>query len=417
MIISYFVYDTPTLLHCSRTCRSWNAAAKPHLFYSLTTYAYTRDYKKYQWPAPLTESSGLDLLQHVQRLRIREWDYLKTGLDLKFSLERFGESTLQDFLKLTNLQHLQIQKLQLSSFMPKIQQYFGHFAPSLKRLCLEEPTASCHQLLYFIGLFPRLQNLILINLSDEVESAADSALVPPSTPDLCGLLVLMDYSGEELIKCMIKLFGGLRFRHMNLEGVKCTRLLLEACAKTLETLRLNPTDTCNQEFIQNGEVYPLHSNLSKNTSLRTLEIEAGNVTVASYVAPNFLTTLLATITSPLLLDVVVIYREREVGCHVTDGHNQSEDSPTDHAELFRIYSEMHSVRNFRLVLCAEVLKCDEEAALEALERCVEEEAKDGGFDYLGCRPLIISRVGGALWAGTTERVTCRSQSTQSTAQF
>ena len=41
---------------------------------------------------------------------------------------------------------------------------------------------------------------------------------------------------------MITLFGGLRFRYMDIFRVTCVPLLLDACAETLETLRLYPTD-------------------------------------------------------------------------------------------------------------------------------------------------------------------------------
>jgi len=37
---------------------------------------------------------------------------------------------------------------------------------------------------------------------------------------------------------MITLFGGFRFSYMDVYMVKCVRLLLGACAETLETLRL-----------------------------------------------------------------------------------------------------------------------------------------------------------------------------------
>ena len=44
------------------------------------------------------------------------------------------------------------------------------------------------------------------------------------------------------------LFGGLRFRYMDVFMVKCMRLLLGACADTLEGLRLYPTDPYGEEL-------------------------------------------------------------------------------------------------------------------------------------------------------------------------
>ena len=50
------------------------------------------------------------------------------------------------------------------------------------------------------------------------------------------------------MKEMIKFFGGLRFRNMDLFRVSCVRLLLDACAETLETLRIYPTDPYGETF-------------------------------------------------------------------------------------------------------------------------------------------------------------------------
>ena len=52
------------------------------------------------------------------------------------------------------------------------------------------------------------------------------------------------------MKDMIVFFGGLRFRCMDLFKVKCVRLLLDACTKTLETLKLYPSDPYGEEFFK-----------------------------------------------------------------------------------------------------------------------------------------------------------------------
>ena len=51
------------------------------------------------------------------------------------------------------------------------------------------------------------------------------------------------------MKDMITLLGGLRFRHMDLFKVNCAQLVLGACAETLETLRLYPTDLPREELL------------------------------------------------------------------------------------------------------------------------------------------------------------------------
>ena len=58
------------------------------------------------------------------------------------------------------------------------------------------------------------------------------------------------------MKEMITLFGGLRFRYMDLFRVKFVRLLLDACAETLERLRLYPSDPYSEDFFQQGKIHP-----------------------------------------------------------------------------------------------------------------------------------------------------------------
>jgi len=52
------------------------------------------------------------------------------------------------------------------------------------------------------------------------------------------------------MKDMIALFGGLRFRYMDLFRVKCVQFLLGACARTLEALRLYSTDSYGERILK-----------------------------------------------------------------------------------------------------------------------------------------------------------------------
>ena len=237
-IISYFIYDAPTLLACSLTCYPWYIAAAPHLHHSLTTDDKDWD-QKCMWPKPLRRSYELGLLPLVKRFRIR----LPHGT--KFTPKRLGWFTLRYFSALTNLQELGIDYLQVSKFMPIIRQCFGHLSPNLRFLALKEPSGSRRQILYFIGLFPNLQDLKLHyrRPMDEPENTTDATLIPLSKPPLQGWLTLICFTKDDLVKDMVSFFGGLRFRHMDLFGVSCAQLLLDECAETLETLRLYPTDS------------------------------------------------------------------------------------------------------------------------------------------------------------------------------
>ncbi|KAF9791010.1 hypothetical protein BJ322DRAFT_1104665 [Thelephora terrestris] len=123
VIMSYFIHDTPTLLVCSMTCYSWYIASVPHLHHSLMTYDSARD-RGHAWPTPLRKSYELGLLPLVKRFRIRVQVH-------KFAPKNLNQFTLRYFSALTNLQELGIDHLQVSTFMPIIQQCFGHLLPNL----------------------------------------------------------------------------------------------------------------------------------------------------------------------------------------------------------------------------------------------------------------------------------------------
>jgi len=249
MILSHLIYNRPSLLACSMTCYSWYIAAAPYLHYSLTTDDEGWRDRKNPWPRPLQKSYELGLLPLVKRFRVR----LRLAGPHRywvFGPSRLSRRTLRCFSALTNLQELGIDYLQVSDFMPTIRECFGHLSPTLRFLALKEPNGSCRQILYFIGLFPNLQDLKLhcCVRPGEQESIADATLVPLSIPPLRGRLILTCFARENLVRDMIAIFGGLRFRYMDLFRVKCIRLLLYACAETLETLKLYPTDTYGEEF-------------------------------------------------------------------------------------------------------------------------------------------------------------------------
>ena len=250
IITSYFIYDTRSLLACSLTCYAWYIAVVPHLHHSLTTEddpIFPAD-RNHPWPRPLQKSYELGLLPLVKRFRIRMGIASNPG----FAPAWLSERTMRYLSALTNLQDLGIDFLEVSSFMPTIQQCFGHLSPTLRFLALKEPRGSCRQILYFIGLFPNLQDLKLHYSSpwDEPDGAADATLIPLSKPPLCGRLTLTCFTRENLAKDMIVFFGGLRFHHMDLFRVRCVRLLLDACAETLETLKLYPSDPYGEEFLK-----------------------------------------------------------------------------------------------------------------------------------------------------------------------
>ena len=246
-IISHFFDDIRTLLACSLTCRSWYIGTIRHLHHSLTTDddSFLPVDKKTWWPGPLKKKWEFGLLPLVKRLRIRMERH-----NAWFTPERLNEHNLDYFSALKNLRELGIDDLALSNFMPDLQRYFGHLSPTLRFLALREPYGTSREIVYFIGLFPNLQDLKLHyrRFRERIEDLADKTPVPLSSPPLRGRLTLTTFTREQIVEDMITLFGGLRFHQMDLFGVRCLPLLLRECAGTLETLRLYPTDPYGEVF-------------------------------------------------------------------------------------------------------------------------------------------------------------------------
>jgi len=141
--------------------------------------------------------------------------------------------------------------------------------------------------------------------------------------------------------------------------------------------------------------------LSRNTSLRTLETSARSINRTGDTASDFFITILSSATSPAPLDFVVIYRELDFGFWSNSLIFESEPasyfySPMRMEEraLFRqkqfgVFREMHRATDFRLVLCADVFDSLVERAIKTLECLVEAEEAKGGLCH-HYKPLVIS---------------------------
>jgi len=121
-----------SLLACSLICYLWYIAAAPHLHHTLTIDDWTvpPNDKRYNgpshsWPQPVQQY------------------------------------TMRYFSVLTNLQELGIDIFQTSGFISNPRRHFGHPSSTLRFLALKDPRGSCRQILYFVGLFPNLQDLEL----------------------------------------------------------------------------------------------------------------------------------------------------------------------------------------------------------------------------------------------------------------
>ena len=271
MIITHHIFDTSSLQACSLTCRSWYIAAVPRLHRTLVTPVYAGNIdERHWWSDSFRCMHKLGLLPLVKKFQVPglEWERAGPGT---FLTKRFDRRILRQFVSLVNVQVLGIDFLDIPSFMPKIQRYFGHFAPTVRSLALRDPKGSRRQITFFIGLFQHLEDLKLLYgwVDFQEEPADDLTLVPAFIPPLRGRLTMTCFTRVGILEDMIGLFGGIRFRYMDLFCVEGMRLLLGACAETLETLRLYPHDPHSEKFSLKTREFQLRSSQS-NPPLRTL---------------------------------------------------------------------------------------------------------------------------------------------------
>ena len=128
--------------------------------------------------------------------------------------------------------------------------------------------------------------------------------------------------------------------------------------------------------------------------LRTLEIKASNVEAALWNGPpkatiGLLTYALSTITSPAFSTVTIFYHHNDF-CRTGIPYILFHMTPTDraktiamrHSRLFEVVHGMYTVRNFRLVLCAEVFDGEGAYTLQVLKEIVAAERAKNELGYL-----------------------------------
>ena len=399
-IVDHLVHDTPSLLACSLTSRSWSIAAVPHLHRTLSTRIWIDGDEKTKWPNPLQRASKFGWLPFVARLFIDKGSY-----GCLFSLTQFDRQTQLEFSALTNVQELHIADLDIPSFVPTIQQYFGQFSPTVRYLTLISPRGSCRQIVFFIGLFQHLEDLWLdFHESYHLNKQGDDlALVPCFFPPLRGRLTAISVRRCGLARTMVDLFGELRFRHLDIYGSDGAQLLVYACANALEGLWLSATDLCGEiscskdmRVLANGFTGGLHHrdlDLSRNGSLQKIQIEAGPLFSAlrkhaPRTIPSIFRAILSTINSPAFSHFIVVYQAGDFYNVAYSERKYFKSEATWYCEQFEVFREMRKVRDFQLVLQA---CCVSDISVRELERAVAVEKAKGGLPRLSWTYTLAAR--------------------------
>jgi len=109
--------------------------------------------------------------------------------------------------------------------------------------------------------------------------------------------------------------------------------------------------------------------------------------------------VLSTITSPVFSKVVVIYRDYDLH-GIRSNRAGVTYPPSNHQREFRVFREMHKVRGFQLVLCADVWDRVVVEAVRELKQVVAAERAGRGFSDRFPEPLVIphSRGSGPTYA-------------------
>ena len=98
------------------------------------------------------------------------------------------------------------------------------------------------QLLYFLGLFPNLDDLRLIRSNASQLSSQDPVPAPQSASLLQGKLTPNSFNGEVCLRDLSNLTGSLRFRYMDMREAGGASPPLKTRGDTFEILRTYPTD-------------------------------------------------------------------------------------------------------------------------------------------------------------------------------
>ena len=149
-----------------------------------------------------------------------------------------------------------------------------------------------------------------------------------------------------------------------------------------------------------------NASLSWNKSLWTLELTASSINNAIlggsiHSVSSLLEYAFSTITSTTSLQVVVFYRDHDFGDVLDYSGNglsgpfckmpevERTEETLRHHQQFQVFRKVQKVRDFQLVLCADVWHRVGEYSMQVLKRAVEREKAKGVFDGFSSKPVVV----------------------------
>ena len=238
IIITYLKHDLPSLKACAGTCFLWYNIATPRIHRTIELHERFLGVSSRPRSVrlnPLSSLLKLELLPFVEELQFTE----APARNRWVAPAVFNPQTMRCLHAMVNLRELKISGLDFSKFPEGVGKYLGHFSPTLRSIALGRPEGTCRQLLDFCRLFPELEDIEISYFCARWERWKPLDC-QPFAGRLLGRLSLDLFTEEELLKLIAVTFGGMRFTSMDLRNVRGMQFLLEACANTLETLRIYP---------------------------------------------------------------------------------------------------------------------------------------------------------------------------------
>ena len=257
--------DMEALKSCSLTGKVLSYSAKPliHRTLYLTSRPEDTAFALFNVPSRWNKSRELPalgergLLQHTRHLSIA------------FPLDPLFVHDLRPHIRhlrtLTGLRSFKARQLDIPSFIPKMEEYFGAFLGTLESLELESPRGDSKQILYFVCQFPNLRDLRVDGVQGCPSSAGGGGpyFDIKTSPPLDGTLSLRldmetgpgggSTDAQLFLSNLVTLPSGLKFRTLKLSG--CTgnnlQLLVNACAPTLECVEITGRQFCTS-FLHEG---------------------------------------------------------------------------------------------------------------------------------------------------------------------
>ena len=246
----FSLLDTEALKYCSLTGKALSCLAKPFIHQTLHFTLRSGAPTGSNISDRRNELKGLQvlgergLLQHTRHISISDPTITLFAQDL--------QPHIQHLRTLTNLRSLNVRRLDMVSFLPKMEEYFGAFLGTLQSLEMERPKGDHKQIFQFVCHLRNLRDL-KINGTHVLTGSSrngDHRLDLKASPPLDGTLDLHLSVGTRLERdptCAQLIFGnlatfpfGLKFRTLKLSGCigSNLQLLVDACAQTLEYMEL-----------------------------------------------------------------------------------------------------------------------------------------------------------------------------------